>query len=164
MYWNHTIQTVVPTCTCGGYSITCDRYGVTQSQTPVTLLELSADMLSFTSSEEVTMGSNMGIWIEWCAENFHNDNINASSQLQCVNCQFTDYSVENELSSVIFNASEAVRSTRDQLRQTLVCETNVSCPECLMPLSLEECDSILQCSKYSAILSCWTKYICDKTY
>jgi hypothetical protein len=42
--------------------------------------------------------------------------------------------VENDLSSVIFNALEAVRSTRDQLRQTLVCETNVSCPECLMPL------------------------------
>jgi hypothetical protein len=65
---------------------------------------------------------------------FHNDNVNSSTQLQCVNCQFTEDPVENKLSSVIFNASEGVRSTRDQLWQALVCESHVSCPECLMPL------------------------------
>src|SRR5882757_7066118 len=65
---------------------------------------------------------------------FHNTNINASTQLECVNCQFTDEPVEDELSFVIFNASEGITSTRDQLRQTLVCESDASCPECLMPL------------------------------
>jgi hypothetical protein len=65
---------------------------------------------------------------------FHNDNVNASTQLQCVNCQFTEDLMENKLSSVIFNASEGVRSTKDQLRQTMVHESHVSCSECLMPL------------------------------
>ncbi len=65
---------------------------------------------------------------------FHNTNINAFTQLECVNCQFTDEPVEDELSSVTFNASEGITLTRDQLRQTLVCESDASCPECLMPL------------------------------
>jgi len=65
---------------------------------------------------------------------FHNNNINVSTRLQCVNCQFADEPVENELSSIVFNASENIRSTKDQLKWTVVCESEGSCPECLMYL------------------------------
>jgi hypothetical protein len=34
----------------------------------------------------------------------------------------------------VFNALEDIRSTKDQLKWTLVCESEGSCPECLMPL------------------------------
>src|SRR5258708_38140283 len=81
-----------------------------------------------------TYGSKDTSVIDLAVKVFHNTKVNASTQRECVNCQFTNEPVENELSSVIFNASEGVTSTRDQLRQTLVCQSNASCPECLMPL------------------------------
>jgi hypothetical protein len=61
----------------------------------------------------------------------NNEELNASHQLECTNCQFIGDVLNDYLSPLIFNSSSGISSTKDQLRCTLVRRSRLFCPECL---------------------------------
>lgn len=61
----------------------------------------------------------------------NNEELNASYQLECTNCQFIGDVLNDYLSPLIFNSSSGISSTKDQLRSTLVRRSRLFCPECL---------------------------------
>jgi len=72
--------------------------------------------------------------IDLAGKVLNNEEINASMQLVCTNCQFIGDVIDDELSSMIFNSSDGITLTKDQLRQTLVQRSRLFCPECLSQL------------------------------
>jgi hypothetical protein len=72
--------------------------------------------------------------IDLAGKVLNNEEINASLQLECTNCQFIGGVVDDRLSSLIFNSSNGIMSTKDQLRCTLVRHSRLFCPECLSQL------------------------------
>jgi len=65
---------------------------------------------------------------------FSNSDVNASTHLECVNCQFFEEPEADSLASIIFGYSHEITSTREQLRKVFVRQSRISCPECLSPL------------------------------
>jgi hypothetical protein len=65
---------------------------------------------------------------------FSNSNVNASTQLECVNCQFVEEPQADSLASIVYGYSHEITSTREQLRKAFVRQSRMSCPECLSPL------------------------------
>ena len=66
---------------------------------------------------------------------FHNVQVNASSQLQCMNCDLCDDSVDDQLSPVIYGIPNISATVREQLQTTLVTESRQVCTECSNPLT-----------------------------
>jgi len=72
--------------------------------------------------------------LELTEKMLHNDHSNASTQLQCTNCDFVDNAINDRLTSVIHGIPHISTTTRDQLQTTLVSNSRVVCPECISPL------------------------------
>jgi hypothetical protein len=68
---------------------------------------------------------------------FHNVQVNASSQLQCMNCDLCDDSVDDQLSPVIYGIPNihVSATVMEQLQTTLVTESRQVCTECTNPLT-----------------------------
>jgi hypothetical protein len=65
---------------------------------------------------------------------FYDEQPNASAQLQCVECDFVDNTINYQLLSVIHDIPQASNTTRDQLQTTLFSDSRLRCHECNIPL------------------------------
>ena len=72
--------------------------------------------------------------VELTTKIFHNEQINASSQLQCRNCNFCDNPIGDRLSPVIHGNANIFATVRAQLEGTMITPSSQFCPECLHPL------------------------------
>jgi len=72
--------------------------------------------------------------VELVTKMFHNEQTNASSQLQCTNCDFCDDLIDDKLSPVIHGTANISATVKEQLQATLVTPSRQVCPECLHPL------------------------------
>ena len=73
--------------------------------------------------------------VELVTKIFHNEHINASSQLQCKNCDFCDNLIDDRLSPVIHGNANISTTVRDQLEATMITASRQFCPQCLHSLS-----------------------------
>jgi hypothetical protein len=72
--------------------------------------------------------------VELVTEMFRTEQTNACSQLQCINCNFCDYLIDDSLSPVIHGNGNIFDTVKDQSQALMVTTSRQVCPECLNPL------------------------------
>jgi len=72
--------------------------------------------------------------VELVTKMFHNEQTNASSQLQCTDCDFCDDLIEDTLSPVIHGTANISATVREQIQATMVTASRQVCPDCLCHL------------------------------
>jgi hypothetical protein len=99
--------------------------------------------------------------IDLASKVLNNEEMNASLQLECTNCQFIGDVVDDRLSSLIFSSSNGIMSTKDQLRHISV-TFKVILPRMFEPIT--EGHIIPPNTKNIDVFSGWSEYICQQNY